>query len=79
MAERVLARMSEQVVQERAAAAPVTASVAGQTVRMVPECAPGVEESALPPEYQPILAVVTRVGGPVMTRQVGETLCRVLT
>ncbi|MET9519449.1 hypothetical protein [Streptomyces sp. NPDC002994] len=74
VAERVLQRMSEQIVEERAPAAPVTASVGGQTVRMVPHRASGVEETALPPEYQRILSVVRQAAGPVMTRQVGEEL-----
>ncbi|MGW0392876.1 hypothetical protein ACWDYJ_18640 [Streptomyces sp. NPDC003042] len=74
VAERVLQRMSEQIVEERAAAAPVTASVGGQTVRMVPHRASGVEETALPPEYQRILSVVRQAAGPVTTRQVGEEL-----
>ncbi|MFJ8311093.1 MULTISPECIES: hypothetical protein [unclassified Streptomyces] len=41
---------------------------------LVPHCGPSVEESALPPDYQRILAVVRQAGGPVMVRQVGEVL-----
>ena len=41
---------------------------------MIPHREPGVEETALPPEYQRILTVVRKAGGPVMVRQVGEEL-----
>jgi len=35
---------------------------------------PEMAETALPPEYQRILASVRAAGGPVMVRQVGEAL-----
>ncbi|MDQ1005715.1 DNA-binding GntR family transcriptional regulator [Streptomyces sp. V4I23] len=41
---------------------------------MIPERGPGVEETALPPEYQRILTVARKAGGPVSVRQVGEEL-----
>jgi hypothetical protein len=74
VAERVLQRMSEQITEERAVAVPVSAQVGGRAVWMIPDREPGVEETALPPEYQRILAVVRKAGGPVMVRQVGEEL-----
>lgn len=74
VAVRVLSRMRAQLAQEPAAAAPASAQVGGQAVLMVPHRGPGVEESALPGEYQRILAAVRAAGGPVMTRQVGEAL-----
>ncbi|MFI6475959.1 hypothetical protein ACIBL5_37705 [Streptomyces sp. NPDC050516] len=69
-AERVLERVSEQLADERASAAPV----GGQAVMLIPHRAPGVEEATLPPDYQRILAVVQQAAGPVMARQVGEML-----
>lgn len=48
--------------------------VAGRAVRMVPERGPGVSESALPAEYQHILAAVRAAGSSVATRQIGEAL-----
>ncbi|MFD7409315.1 hypothetical protein ACFV7R_43320 [Streptomyces sp. NPDC059866] len=74
VAMRVLERMSKQVAQERAAAAPVSAQVGGKAVLMVPHREPGVADTALPPEYQRILTVVAQAGGPVAVRQVGEEL-----
>ncbi|GHE11471.1 hypothetical protein GCM10010339_71470 [Streptomyces alanosinicus] len=43
-------------------------------MRVVPERGPGVLESALPAEYQRILAAVRAAGSPVATRQIGEAL-----
>ncbi|MFF1688382.1 MULTISPECIES: hypothetical protein [unclassified Streptomyces] len=74
VAIRVLERMSEQITAERAAVAAVSAQVGGRTVRMIPNREAGVEETALPPEYQRILAVVSKTGGPVTVRQVGDEL-----
>lgn len=48
--------------------------VAGRAVRLVPDRAPGVGESALPAEHRRILAAVRQAGGPVATRAVGEML-----
>ncbi|MFD4158339.1 hypothetical protein ACFWR4_36975 [Streptomyces hydrogenans] len=73
-AERVLARMGEQVAAERAATAPTVAQVGGKGVLLIPHRAPEMAETALPPEYQRILASVRAAGGPVMVRQVGRTL-----
>jgi hypothetical protein len=73
-AERVWARMREQFAAEDAVAVPVSVQVAGAAVLQVPYRAPGVAESALPPEYQRILAAVRKAAGPVMVRQVGEAL-----
>ena len=41
-------------------------------MKMIPHRAAGVEETALLPDYQRILAAVRRAAGPVMGRQVGE-------
>ena len=75
-AERVLARMGEQVAAERAATAPAVAQVGGKEggkeVLLIPHRAPEMAETALPPEYQRILASVRAAGGPVMVRQAGE-------
>ncbi|WP_181382834.1 hypothetical protein [Streptomyces sp. CG 926] len=73
-AERVFTRLSAQIADERAAAMPPTAQVGGQAVLLVPHRGPGVEDSALPPEYRRILAIVRRAGGPVMVREVGEVI-----
>ncbi|WKX68627.1 hypothetical protein [Streptomyces sp. XD-27] len=48
--------------------------MAGRAVRLGPDRAPGGEKSALPPEYQRILAAVRQAAGPVMTRQIREAL-----
>ncbi|MGW1399858.1 hypothetical protein ACWCRF_14580 [Streptomyces sp. NPDC002405] len=74
VAERVLQRMSEQIADERAEAGSPVVQVAGRAVRLVPDRAPGVAESALPAEYQRILTVVRQAAGPVATRQIGEVL-----
>jgi hypothetical protein len=74
VAERVLMRMGKQIAGESATGAPTSAQVGGQAVLLVPHRGPGVEDSALPPDYQHILAVVRGAGGPVMTREVGEAL-----
>lgn len=73
-AERVLTRMGEQIAAERAAAAPAAAQVGEKAVLLIPHRAPDVTETALPPEYQRILAAVRDAGGPVTVRQVGEAL-----
>ncbi|MER6382380.1 hypothetical protein [Streptomyces sp. NPDC001250] len=48
--------------------------IASRTVRLVPDRAPGVAESALPAEYQRILAAVRQAAAPVAVRQIGEVL-----
>ncbi|MCC3776474.1 hypothetical protein [Streptomyces sp. UNOB3_S3] len=58
VAERVLERMSEQIADERASAMPMPGQVGGQAVMLIPHRTPDVEEAALPPDYQRILAVV---------------------
>ncbi|MFI1165807.1 hypothetical protein ACH4UM_19870 [Streptomyces sp. NPDC020801] len=74
VAERVLERMNEQLADKRAAAAPTPGQVGGQTVTLIPHRTPGMEDAALPPDYQRILAAVRQAAGPVMARQVGEEL-----
>jgi hypothetical protein len=58
VAERGLQRMSEQIAGERAAVGSPVVQVVGREVRLVPDRAPGVAESALPVEYQRILTAV---------------------
>lgn len=74
VAERVLERVSEQLSDERASAAPMPGQVGGRTVMLIPHRTSGVEEATHPPDYQRILAVVRQAAGPVMARQVGEVL-----
>ncbi|MFK4264168.1 hypothetical protein [Streptomyces milbemycinicus] len=64
VAERVLLRMAEQIAAERDTASSPVVHVAGGAVRLVPDRAPGVAESALPAEYRRILAAVRQAGGP---------------
>ncbi|MGV9881141.1 hypothetical protein [Streptomyces sp. NPDC003006] len=66
--------MGEQLAAERAATAPAVAQVGGEGVLLIPHRAAGMADTALPPEYQRILASVRAAGGPVMVRQVGEAL-----
>lgn len=74
VAERVLERVSEQLAEERASASPVPGQVGGRAVMLIPHRTTDVEETMLPPDYQRILAAVRQAAGPVMARQVGETL-----
>ncbi|GAA2939928.1 hypothetical protein [Streptomyces enissocaesilis] len=74
VAERALERMSEQLADERASAAPTAGQVGGRAVMLIPHCTSGVEEATLPPDYQRILAAVRQAAGPVMARQVGDVL-----
>lgn len=48
VAERVLERMTGQLADERAQAAPMPGQVGGRPVLLIPHRAPGVEEDALP-------------------------------
>jgi hypothetical protein len=76
-AMRVLARMEAQLAAEKAdapAPAPATAQVAGRGVLLVPAREAGVTESELPPDYQKILGIVRRAGGPAKTKDVGLEL-----
>ncbi|WP_234019148.1 hypothetical protein [Streptomyces sp. Tu6071] len=50
--------MSEQIAEEQAVVGSQATHVTDRAVRLVPDRAPGLEESALPPEYQRILAAV---------------------
>ncbi|MEV5645970.1 hypothetical protein AB0L67_38640 [Streptomyces flaveolus] len=72
--ERVLERVSGQLAEGRASAAPVPGQVGGRAVMLIPHRTTDVEESMLPPDYQRILAAVRQAAGPVMARQVGEML-----
>ncbi|MGQ4718404.1 hypothetical protein ACUN22_32570 [Streptomyces anulatus] len=60
VAERVLERVSEQVVGERASVTPKPGQVGWQAVLLIPYRTSGVEEATLPPDYQRILAAVRR-------------------
>lgn len=73
VAERVWHRMAEQLAAETAAVPPTT-QVAGRAVLLVPHRGAGVDQEALPPEYQRILAIVRDAGGAVTVKQVGEVL-----
>ncbi|MEU9331501.1 hypothetical protein AB0D91_48880 [Streptomyces canus] len=66
--------MSDQLADERAAAAPPPGQVGGQAVMLIPHRELGVEETLLPRDYQRILAVVRQAAGPVKARQVGDGL-----
>ncbi|WP_171052747.1 hypothetical protein [Streptomyces marianii] len=57
--------MSEQLADERATAGSPVVQVAGRAVWLVPDRASGVDESALPADYQRILSAVRQAGGPV--------------
>ncbi|GAA3494641.1 hypothetical protein GCM10019016_017410 [Streptomyces prasinosporus] len=74
VAERVLERMTGQLAEERASAAPVPGQVAGRAVMLIPHREPGVEEDSLPWDYQRIIAAVRQAAGPVMAREVGEVV-----
>ncbi|MFE3518517.1 hypothetical protein [Streptomyces sp. NPDC059166] len=74
VAERVFERMTEQLAEERASARPVPGQVGGRAVMLIPHREPGVEEDALPPDYQRIITVVRQAAGPVMAREVGEAV-----
>jgi hypothetical protein len=74
VAERVWKRMTEQLAAGQAASEPESAQVAGRAVLLVPHRGPGVDQDALPPDYQRILAIVRGAGGPVAVKQVGEEL-----
>ncbi|MER7880665.1 hypothetical protein ABTY63_45190 [Streptomyces solisilvae] len=74
VAERVLDRVSVQLADERASAAPSPGHLGGRAVMLIPHRMPEVEETVLPPDYQRILAAVRQAAGPVMALQVGEIL-----
>ncbi|MFI7413535.1 hypothetical protein ACIBU0_33165 [Streptomyces sp. NPDC049627] len=59
VAVRVWQRMSEQLADERATA---ESPLAGRAVRLVPDRASGVAGSALPADFQRILAAVRQAG-----------------
>ncbi|MFD5272079.1 hypothetical protein [Streptomyces sp. NPDC058335] len=58
VAERFLDRVSEQLAEERASAAPAPGQVGGRPVMLIPHRTPDVEETMLPPDHQRILAAV---------------------
>ncbi|MGB8943043.1 MAG: hypothetical protein WCD21_22810 [Streptomyces sp.] len=64
-------RVSEQLADERAAAAPVPGQAGGRGVMLVAHRTPEIEETVFPPDCRRILAPVRRAAGPVMARQVG--------
>lgn len=74
VAERVLERVSEQLADERASAAPAPGQMGGRAVMLVPHRTPDMEETMLPPDYQRILATARQAAGPGMARQVSDAL-----
>jgi hypothetical protein len=77
VAERVQARMSEQIALQRAAASPDAArprQVASAAILLVAHCGPGAGECVLLADYRRILALVRQEGGPAAVRQIGEHL-----
>lgn len=74
VAEKVLTRFDRPAAREPLVSTPVSAQVAGRAVLLVPHRVTGMEDTALPADYQRILALVRGAGGPVATRQVGEGL-----
>jgi hypothetical protein len=48
--------------------------VGGRAVMLIPHRGPGMEEHALPWDYQRIIAAVRQAAGPVMAREVGEVV-----
>ncbi|WP_246041255.1 hypothetical protein [Streptomyces cadmiisoli] len=71
-AERVLERVSAQLADERAQAAPMPGQVGGRAVMLMPHREPGADESVLLPDYQRITAAVRQAAGPVMV--LGESV-----
>lgn len=75
VAERVLRRLEEHAAAEaEASTVPAKAQVAGRAVLLVPHRRDIASATALPGDYQKILAVVGRSGGPVKTKDVGLEL-----
>ncbi|MFJ1649462.1 hypothetical protein [Streptomyces sp. NPDC088258] len=74
VAERVLERVSEQLAEERSSARPMPGQVGGRAVMLIPHREPGVEEDALPWDYQRIITAVRQASEPVMAREVGEVV-----
>ncbi|MEU8438508.1 hypothetical protein AB0F18_37600 [Streptomyces sp. NPDC029216] len=74
IAERVLERVSDQLADEWASAAPIPGQVGGRAVMLIPHREPDADESTLPPDYQRILTAVRQAAGPVMAREVGEAV-----
>ncbi|MFF4393945.1 hypothetical protein ACFY0G_45765 [Streptomyces sp. NPDC001552] len=73
-AERVLERMTGQLAEKRASAAPLPGQVAGRGVMLIPHRESGVEEGSLPWDYQRIISALRQAAGPVMAREVGEVV-----
>ncbi|WP_406227632.1 hypothetical protein [Streptomyces anthocyanicus] len=74
VAERVLERMTGQIVEERASTRPTPGQVGGRAVMLIPHREPGMEEHSLPWDYQRIIAAVRQAAGPVMAREVGDVV-----
>ncbi|MER5776521.1 hypothetical protein ABT144_19915 [Streptomyces sp. NPDC002039] len=58
VAERVLERIARQLAEERASARPTPGQVGGRAVMLIPYRESGVEQDALPWDYQRIIAAV---------------------
>ncbi|MGW0771082.1 hypothetical protein [Streptomyces sp. NPDC002676] len=74
VAERVLERVSEQLAAERASRRAGARAGRRPGGQLIPHRTSDVEETALPSDYQRIVAAVRQAAGPVMARQVGEML-----
>jgi hypothetical protein len=71
---RVWERMHAQLEAEKATTQAVPVQVGGRGVLLVPRREAGMEENALPPDYQQIMKIVRRAGGPVRVKDVGVEL-----
>jgi hypothetical protein len=71
---RVWERMHAQLEAEKATTQAVPVQVGGRGVLLVPRRDAGMEENALPPDYQQIMKIVRRAGGPVRVKDVGVEL-----
>jgi len=76
VAERVVQRISEQGFGEYLSLAPALpeAQVGGRSVLLIPARVGGLDDEALPPDYQRILAIVREAAGPVKVKEVGGRL-----
>ena len=69
--ERVARRLAEQARAEaKRTVTPAAEQVAGPAVLAVPQRERGMDETALPADYQRIMDVVRRADGPAMVKQV---------
>lgn len=74
VAQKVFGRFAGRDAARASTLVPVAVQVAGRPVLAIPHRGEGVEASALPPEYQAILAAVAAGGGPVMVKEIARVL-----